>query len=391
MKRSRFPVVSLSDPLSAWPADRRAVLLVPGEEAVVLEFDMPAGVGRGVADRITHHSVQDLVSEEMGELHLVRLPADRSTPSNRRQAIVTRRVHMSAWHERAVRAGARLAAMLPDYLALPWESDTWTVRVESGRIQARFGRLDGFAAETDLGVAILERRWREASVAPERIRLLVEPVPAEDPSARLLSWLDETGVPVNRETPPTGAPQLRHGELDGNLLAGTFSESLAIMQELARWRGPLGIAAAALLAWALDTGLVLHDQRAEIEVLDRRIEAMFRSELVPSGPILDLRTQVARSVEALRAQYAAPREANTFLALLAASDETLAQHTRRISRLSYRDGVLTAEVTLADFRSLEALDAELAKRRLIVEVESSTASGGEGVEAMFNLRAAGGA
>ena len=386
MKASRLPVVDLSDPPPAWPAGKRAVLLVPGEDAVVLDFEMPARVRRGVADRITSYAVQDLVGEEMADIHVVRLPGERGAASNRRRAIVASRVRMSAWLGQADQAGVRLGAMLPDYLALPWEPGGWTVQVESGRLRVRFDRFDGFAAETGLGAAILERRWKEAPAAPERIRLLVEAAETEDAMAALLPWLNATGAPASREPLPAGTPTFQHGELDANLIVGAFSESLTLMQEIARWRLPLGLAAAALLAWTLDTGLTVREEGAEIERLDRRIEEIFRAEFVPAGPIVNLRIQAARSLEALRARSATPREGSSFLALLAAGGETLAGGARRISRLSYRDDVLTAEVTLADFRALETLETALAKQRLTVEVESSTASGDEGVDATLRLR-----
>ena len=387
MKPSQLPVVDLSDPPPSWPTGKRVVLLVPGEDAVVLDFEMPASVRRGAADRIMFYSVQDVVSEEMVDIHLVRLPSERDAAPDRRKAIVTSRVRMSAWLEQVNHAGAQLAAMVPDYLALPWEPGGWTVKVESDRLRARFGRFDGFAAEAELGVSILERRWKDTPTAPERIRLLVEPATTQHAMAALLAWLDATGISASPEILPAGVPQLRHGELDANLIVGAFSESLTLLQEIARWRLPLGLAAAALLAWAFDVGLALREERAEIERLDRRIEEIFRAEFVPAGPIVNLRIQTARSLEALRARSATPREASSFLALLAASGETLPEGARRISRLSYRDHVLTAEVTLADFRTLETLETALANNRLTVEVESSTASGDEGVDATLNLRA----
>ena len=386
MRRRQLPVADLSNPPSVWPRGKRAVLLVPGEDAVVFDLEMPAGVRRGVADRIMFHSVQDVVGEEMAEIHLVRLPPERGATSDRRQAIVTCRVRMSTWLEQAFRMGMRLAAVLPDYLALPWESGVWTVRVESGRLRARFGRLEGFAAETDLGVAILKRRWKDAPAAPERIRLLVEPATPEEASTEVYSWMDDLGIPVGRETPSAATPHFEHGELDANLIVGAFSESVTLMQELARWRRPLAFATAALIAWALDTGLTLRHEQAEIERLEHQIEEIFRAEFVPVGPVVNLRVQAARSLEALRIRSATSRDENSFLALLAASGEPLAAGAQRISRLSYREDVLTAEVTLADFRALEALDAELEKRQVVMEVESSTASAAQGVDAALNLR-----
>ena len=386
MTLGRLPVVHLSDPPNTWPTEQRAILLVPGEDAIVLSFEMPEKVRRSAAKRITFFAVQDLIGENMEDLHFVRLPSDRDSVPGWARAIVTGRASMDAWFRRAEEASVRLAGILPDYLALPWEPGEWTVSVEPSRLRVRFDRFDGFVAEPELGAAILERRLKDTDPAPDRIRLLDECDTAEGVLDTPLGRLGEAGVPVDREILPAGGPKFRHGEFDANLVAGAYSESLGLFQEISRWRVPVGLAVAALLAWALDTGLALREEQAEIKEIDRRIEELFRTEFVPDGPIMDIRIQVARSLETLRRQSASVRNEGGFLALLSASGETLAEGDRRVSRLSYRDGVLIAEVTLPDFRALEMMGAELSDRRLEVEVQSSTASGEQGVDATLVLR-----
>ena len=387
MKLERLPAVSFSDPLQVWPRTQRVMMLVPGDQAIVLDFEIPTRVRRAAAGRIAFHAIQDLVGADMGDIHFVRLPRDRRAAENKGRAIVTSRACMEAWHGRARAAGVRLAGILPDFLALPWTPGSWTVGVEPGRILVRSDRIDGFAAEPELGIAILERRLDRAPASPERIRLLGEEGGSEDTLAAVLAWLGEADMTVQREPRPWAAsPSFRHGEIDANLVAGPFSESLGLMQAFGRWRMPTGLVASALLAWALDSGLALRQERTEIETLERRIEAIVRADLVPAGPIVDIRTQSERSLDALRARSATSAEASGFLALLTAAGEALAEGARQVSRLSYRDGVLTAEVALADFRALETLSAELAGRALTVDLKSSSATGGEGVQATLAIR-----
>ena len=386
MTLGRLPVVHLFDPPSAWPADRRAVLLVPGEDATVLDFEMPARVRRNAARRITFHAVQDLVGEDMENIHLVRLPRPTGSVQNRAQSIVTSRVRMEGWFDEAKRAGVRLAAILPDYLALPWDPGTWTVSVETGRLSVRFDRLNGFAAEPELAALILERRLKDAPIRPQRVRLLGGQGATTEPLAALLSRLGEAGIQVDREVRSAGTARFQHGEFDANLVTGAFGESLGVVQGVIRWRLPIGLAAAALLLWTLDTGLTLREQGEEIQRLNRRIEKLFRTEFVPHGPVMDIRVQAARSLETLRAETVSARQAGGFLALVAASGKILAESSRQVSRLSYQDGVLTADVTLADFRVLQTLSAKLAQARLDVKVRSSTASGEEGVLATLALQ-----
>ena len=385
MRPGHLTAVRFSDSLNAWPKGQRAVMLVPGEHAIVLDMEVPARVRRGTADRIAFHAVQDLVGEAMEDVHFVLLPRERGAAANKRQAIVTNRACMEAWRGRAREAGIRLAGILPDHLALPWSPGSWTVSVEPRRLRARLGRLDGFAAEPELGIAILERRLNDAPSPPERIVLMGEEGASEDTLVEVRAWLGKANVTVEREALPA-APSFEHGEIDANLVAGAFSENLGLTQEINRWRMPAALATAALLAWALDSGLALRQDRAEIEALDRRIEEIFRAELMPTGPIVDIRIQSARSIDALRAQSTPSRDAGGFLALLASGGEALTIGTRQVSRLSYREGVLTAEVTLADFRALDSLGAELARRKLIVDMQSSNASGEEGVQATLAIR-----
>ena len=386
MRPGRLTAVRFSDSPHAWPRGQSVVMLVPGELAIVLEFEMPARVRGGAADRIAFHAVQDLVGDDMADIHFVRLPRERGATASKGRAIVANRAWMEAWRSRAREGGVRLAGILPDYLALPWTPGCWTMGVEPGRLRVRLDRLYGFAAEPALAMAIVESRLNDAPSPPDRIRLLSENGAASDTLADVLAWLGEATVSVQREAPPATVAPFEHGEIDANLVAGAFSENPGLMQEINRWRMPAGLAAAALLAWVLDSGLALRQQRTEIETLERRIEELFRADLVPTGPIVDIRIQSARSLEALRAQSASSRDAGEFLALLASGGEALAAGTRQISRVSYREGVLTAEVTLADFRALESLSAELAGRKLIVDMQSSSSSGEEGVQATLAIR-----
>ena len=386
MRPGRLSAVRFSDPPHAWPRGQGVVMFVPGEHAIVLEFEMPARVRRGVADRIAFHAVQDLVGDDMADIHFVRLPRDRGAAASRGRAIVVNRACMEAWCSRAREGGVRLAGILPDYLALPWTPGCWTMGVEPGRLRVRLDRLDGFSAEPALAIAILKRRLDEASSPPDRIRVLSENGAAADTHADVLARLGEAKVPVEREALRATGASFEHGEIDANLVAGAFSEHPGLVQEINRWRVPAGLAAAALLAWVLDSGLALRQQRTETEAVDRRIEEIVRADLVPTGPIVDVRLQSARSLEALRAQAVPSRDAGGFLALLASGGEVLAAGTRQITRVSYREGVLVAEVTLADFRALESLSAELAVRSLIVETQSSSSSGEEGVQATLAIR-----
>lgn len=386
MRPRRLVPVRLSDPSHAWPEGQSVVMIVPGEHAIVLEFEMPARVRRGATDRIAFHAVQDLVGDDMADTHFVRLPRERGAAPGKGRAIVASRRCMEIWRRRARKRGVRLAGILPDYLALPWTPGGWTIGVEPGRLRVRLDRLDGFSAESALGLAILKSRLASAPTPPDRIRLLSKNGVAADKLADVLARLGEAKVPVEREELPDTAASFEHGEFDANLVAGTFSEIPGLAQEINRWRLPAALAAAALLAWVLDSALALRQQRTEIETLERRIEELFRADLVPTGPIVDIRIQSARSLEALRARSAPSRNAGEFLALLASGGEALAVGTERITRVSYREGVLTAEVTLADFRALESLSAELSGRNLIVDMQSSISSGEEGVQARLAVR-----
>ena len=386
MRPGRLSAVRFSDPPHAWPRGQSVVMLVPGEHAIVLEFEMPARVRRGAADRIAFHAVQDLVGDDMADIHFVRLPRDRGAAASKGRAIVVNRACMEAWRSRAREGDVRLAGILPDYLALPWTPGCWTMGVEPGRLRLRLDRLDGFAAEPALGMAILESRLDDAPSPPDRIRLLSGNGAAADTLADVLARLGEAKIPVEREALPATGASFEHGEIDANLVTGAFSEHPELAQEINRWRVPAGVAAAALLAWVLDSGLALRQQRTEIEAVDRRIEEIVRADLVPTGPIVDVRIQSARSLEALRTRTGPSRDAGEFLALLASGGEALAAGTRQISRVSYREGVLIAEVTLADFRALESLSAELAGRKLVVDMQSSSSSGEEGVQATLAIR-----
>src|SRR5699024_6107709 len=64
--------------------------------------------------------------------------------------------------------------VLPDYLALPWASESWTMLADAGMLYVRTGFAAGFTLETATGWPLLEHRLMQLGEdeRPQSIRYL---------------------------------------------------------------------------------------------------------------------------------------------------------------------------------------------------------------------------
>lgn len=115
-------------------------------------------------------------------------------------------------------------------------------------------------------------------------------------------------------------------------------------------------------------------------------ETMVRQYFLPSAPLLDIRSQVARALAGIRAG-GAPQDGETPLELLARTADLLAASPARTELVTYStaDG-LTVVLHLPDFAAVETLAADLRAGGLAVTVaDSRTEDSHEGVRTELRL------
>jgi general secretion pathway protein L len=360
--------------------ERAFVLRVPGAEVPLLPLDLPPGL-KGVArERVARRQVRDAIGAGP-EMRPARLgPA----PEGWRRMLVVETKARGAWAARV--AGTACRAVLPDYLCLPAAAGLWVIETEGEGegVRARLGPEDGFAAEPDLALALLEEAGK---AAPPRAVLRLGPA-----LAALDAWLAGQGWPV-AATPEALAPDLAparfaHGELTLDLARDPEAERAAMRRGLGHIAAALALALTGFGLWT--ASVQIETERLAAQGLAYRLNAerLARAGLIPSGPILDIRAQVGLALERAAARATQITAEPRPLEALRLAGAVLAGHELRVTRAGYQPGAgLVIDLEIGDFAALDALMAALAAAGTEARVTQSVAREGAGVEAVLALAA----
>ncbi|MDZ7708811.1 MAG: hypothetical protein U5K36_00815 [Roseovarius sp.] len=386
--RRHRPAASSEPSLAIHPVESAApvpdgpfVATVPGADAPLLPLDLPPGL-KGVArERVARRQLRDAGCGGGLDLRPARLGPGREAWA---RMLVCDAALRAQWTRQVAGAGKRCRAVLPDYLALPaarglWVIDAWN----EGAIRARLGVEDGFAAEPDLALALLQEAARAAP--PAAILRLGAPC------APLDAWLATLDVPVcdaPEALPEAVAPPVRlgHGELALDLARDPEALRTALRGTLRRIAAVLVLALGGFGFWAASVQIETDRLRDQDLTYRRNAEQILRAGLVPSGPVLDIRAQVEGAIGRARAQADDARGSARPLDVLRAAGEVLAAHGCRVTRVSFQPGPgLVIDLEIGDFAALDALVGDLTAAGTGARVAQSVAREGRGVEAVLAL------
>ncbi|MEQ9260337.1 MAG: type II secretion system protein GspL, partial [Roseovarius sp.] len=352
---------------AAPPPGGRFVALVPGAEAPLMEVSLPASLRGEARETVARRQLVDRLGLDLSQVEL--RPAPLGTAAGGWQAmLMVRKADVAGWRARLAGQGKAVQAILPDYLALPVSADVWTVETgaEPGApVRARLGPGDGFSTEAALAGLTLAQALEEEGRAPPKALLRLGPALPELDEMLEAALARHPGVPMVESVEALPAevarPQvLAHGEMALDLSVQMRDPRREIE---ARLRGALWPAALFLLAGAIWAGATYSDilkLRAEARAVQDRNIALVREAFLPSGPLPDIRLQVARLIEERRAALAnaGPGPEPPFTRLRRASSvlaEAEAEGIRLDMASLQPDGLITLELAAPDFAALEAL------------------------------------
>lgn len=362
-----------------WPG-RPFVALVPGAEAPLLPLDLPPGLSGPARERVARRQMRDALGPGTAEMRPARLGNARE---GWQRMLVCEVGARAQWAARV--AGTACRAVLPDYLALPAAPGLWVIETGAGPIRARLGPEDGFAAEDDLALALLEAA---AEAAPPRAVLRLGP-----PLAVLDDWLGARGWPIAESVAALGSQEgietpVRFGrdELALDLARDPEAERAALSRGIARLTAALVLALGGFVLWAAAVQIETTRLADQGLVYRKSAERIAREGLIPTGPILDLHAQTQGALERSRAQIAqASGEARPLEALRVAG-AVLAAQELRVTRAAYQPGAgLVIDLEIADFAALDTLVAALRAAGTEARVVQSVTREGAGVEAVLAL------
>lgn len=391
-----FVAFCAEKPARTPPLAAQQVMLVPGQAVPVMALDLPAALRGQAREQVARRQLQEMtgLAPDVLEMRPFVVPQKGGGQNGGWQAaLVAERTEVARWRQHAGKA----RAVLPDYLALPAAADLWVLEwtdaaaaaetkktpdaagtetdsAASGQLRVRLGVSDGFTAEMDLAVLLLQQALAARSDAPRPAAVfsttplaqLPEPLRAPLQAADLALYDDLQALAAAGLAAPK---RLAHGELALDLRRDPYQARTLLRRNLRAAFAPLlaGLLAAAL--WAADTQLERRALERDIAALEQEMLAQLRAGLLPEGPIFDVRRQVAQALARHAAATAAEVSASAPLVLLAGVAEVLTAHGARVEQLRYDDtgpggagqgrGEIRTQMRLPDFATAEALQADL--------------------------------
>ncbi|SLN47041.1 GspL periplasmic domain protein [Roseovarius gaetbuli] len=359
------------------------VALVPGTAAPLVRLDLPEALKGQARDRVAARQLRDAYggSDAGLDLRPARLAGTRDGWS---RVLVADIAERQDWARAVAPAGALCRAVLPDYLALPAAPDLWVIEACGDHIRARLGPEDGFSGEADLALTLLEKA---AALAPPRAVLRLGAAAPE-----IDAYLDAQNLTICGAASELAAhgvtdPQVfGHGEFALDLARDPGAERAEMRRRLRQLRLPAGLAVLGLVGWVAATVMETRELRDQSLAYRQNAERILRDVMIPTGPILDIRTQVTQRLERARtARSDGDAEARP-LDVLRRAGAVLADHDGTITRVSYQPGAgLVIDVQLADFAALDALVSALRTTGVEPRVAQSVTREGAGIEAVLAM------
>tara|TARA_R100000789_G_scaffold96738_1_gene98614 strand:+ start:17533 stop:18711 length:1179 start_codon:yes stop_codon:yes gene_type:complete len=347
------------------PAPRgRYVALVPGEAVPVMTLDLPKGLRGRAREQVAQRQLADMLGADATTLQL-RPFAPEGMAETWSKVMVAERGQIAAWRGQA---GRRCAAVLPDYLALPVAEGIWTVAGTPGRVRVRFGPGDG-ATTTEGALCLQAARLVAAGETPQQVLRYGASLPSFE------GWLQQAGIPLETDPDRTGSAPLRafsRGELTLDLRADPQAARTRLRRQVRAWQWPVLTGAAAAALWAATQLTVIHAVNEETATLTARALQATRQHFVPSGPILDIRVQVARVLADERAALRASSDEASPLDLFADAAPVLSGAGADLQSVAWEPaGGMRVVLKADDFEAVDALVDALAEEGLRVTVRDA--------------------
>lgn len=350
---------------------RPLAVVMDGRTVRTLEAAIPARSQRQ-AEQAAPFVIEDEVAEDLEQLHVV---CGAVSAPGRRTVAVVRHQEVQQLLEPLRAAGHRIAHLVPDYLALPWRPEHWSLLQDGGRVQIRTAAERGFACDADALDGLLARL--PATARPRALDLFGA---IESPAAL-------HDVPHQRHAVPDSVLGLMARGIDS-------PRALDLLPAQWRARGPSprrsGWLAAGLLVLALGLHVGLQwraiaaTERALAEVRTAQV-ATLQQAFPQMTRIVNAEVQAAQAVADLRSTYQVLPSALEMIHHVGRGLRAdPAGSALVLENLNYADGVLGVRLHAPDIAALERYSAAL-KGPYAVEVVAVEAQT-EGVTGTLRLQ-----
>lgn len=359
------------------------VASVPGAAAPLVPLNLPPTLKGQTRDRVARRQLRDAYGGTEAGLDI--RPARLGATSDQwTRLLLTDAGDRRDWL-RALGTFAPLCrAVLPDYLCLPAAPDLWVIETTATGVIARLGPEDGFSAEPDLALALLQEAARMGG--PRAILRQGHAQPDIDAflsAQNLTICTDPTELAAHGVVAPT---RFAHNEFALDLARDPDAERAEMRRTLSLLRLPLVLAMLGLTGWIAAAVIETPTLDAQGLAYRQNAERLLRQVMIPTGPILDIRSQVAQTMDRARTASSDVETEARPLDVLRRAGSVLGNHETTITRVSYQPGAgLVVDLQISDFAALDALVTELRAAGTEARVAQSITRETTGVEAVLAM------
>lgn len=353
-------------------------IVVPGETVGIQQISIPE-TSRSKLAKIVPYALEDQLIENPEDLHF---SFDKFNEQGLLTVAFVKKLWMQIWLDLIRASNLNVSSIVPDYLMLPYEANSWTIYLMPKTALFRTSAALGFTVDIEKLVFVLQMKLQEAFVRPNMLYLSYCPEQSDyDKTA-----LEALNIPIVSTPEPIetfNLFDLRYAQastinlLDGDRVLGSKNVKTKILWKIARY---LAFFCAAFWgATSLAQYIYLSHQLTELE----KQTTVLYSQIFPNAT-----TQVEPEIRIQRliAQLKNSQTGGTFLSLLAIAGQEVVKQNGKISfsELQFNSNYLVLVVESSSFQDLESYNKQLKKYGISVE-QSNARSTDKGVNARLTL------
>lgn len=365
------PTSSLLVEIDSKKKHRDAILLLPGMETVITQVAI-ATTSYSKLKKAIPYLLEENLAHDIEELHFSFTKNDSAKSYT---VAVNEKKYLTEQLQRLRVANIIPSKVLPDFIALPWSKDTWTIVITEQNILVRTGLNTGYACDLNNFASLLIQQYDEAdeSHKPNQINLIN--ITKHDimlPSDSIIPT-DIFIIENNSEQTLVSlfAKGLATAPSKLNLLQGEFVTGY-------QWQrfNKIGLATTTLFAVWILTAFIGNiasyfylSHRAK--TLDSEITALYTHVFPDSTDVASPQLRFEEKLQQLETQ----QSDHGALVLLAKLGQVLQTHPGiSILNTAYQNNQLTLSVTTNNFQSLQKFVSGLTAKNLRTQQENAKAT-----------------
>lgn len=350
----------------------QVLAIVPGQDVFLTEVKLPR-LSRRKLMKAVPFALEEHLAADINTLHFAigKIGKDHHIVF----VAVVSKEKMDLWRsqlEHFCKPPHPTIILLPETLALPWQSETWTILLDHPNALVRTGLQVGFSVEVANLWKMLHLLLKQPDKPhPATIALIGELTPPDT----AVNFSNQWGILLKQRKLVADKLSFMAGEVDKstafNLLQGDYEIDHYLMQARALYR----IAAVLAGIWFVMltigslTQLFILDHREN--KLQKQIMASYAT-IFPKSVVANPKERMQKELQSLRSNQVR----SGFLHILSTLAPIVAQmHQIKLLGLDYAENQLTLSVEADDFSTLDQITETLQMQNLKTEQRDAVRSG----------------